>query len=57
MLYVWYFKNMVIYSCYIYRSAQQIRNIAEELDPTFQARRQGTMSLQMGQMGIWTELK
>lgn len=57
MLYVWYFKNMVTYICYIFRSAQQIRNIAEELDPTFQARRQGTMSLQMGQMGIWTELK
>ncbi|XP_063319912.1 coiled-coil domain-containing protein 187 isoform X2 [Pelmatolapia mariae] len=32
-------------------SAQQIRNIAEELDPTFQARRQGTMNLQMGQIG------
>ncbi|XP_034028834.1 coiled-coil domain-containing protein 187 isoform X2 [Thalassophryne amazonica] len=31
--------------------AQQIRNIAEELDPTFQARRQGTDSLQMGQPG------
>ncbi|XP_005930786.1 coiled-coil domain-containing protein 187 isoform X4 [Haplochromis burtoni] len=36
-------------------SAQQIRNIAEELDPTFQARRQGTMSLQMGQMGPATQ--
>ncbi|XP_030589727.1 coiled-coil domain-containing protein 187 isoform X2 [Archocentrus centrarchus] len=31
--------------------AQQIRNIAEELDPTFQARRQGTISLQVGQIG------
>ncbi|TKS76725.1 Coiled-coil domain-containing protein 50 [Collichthys lucidus] len=29
--------------------AQQIRNIAEELDPTFQARRQGTDSLRVGQ--------
>ncbi|KAM9351018.1 coiled-coil domain-containing protein 187 [Symphorus nematophorus] len=31
--------------------AQQIRNIAEELDPTFQARRQGTESLRVGQTG------
>ncbi|XP_008276735.1 coiled-coil domain-containing protein 187 isoform X2 [Stegastes partitus] len=31
--------------------AQQIRNIAEELDPTFQARRQGTDSLRVGQTG------
>uniref|UniRef100_A0A3Q3JTF2 Coiled-coil domain-containing protein n=2 Tax=Monopterus albus TaxID=43700 RepID=A0A3Q3JTF2_MONAL len=31
--------------------SQQIRNIAEELDPTFQARRQGTESLQVGQTG------
>lgn len=31
--------------------AQQIKNIAEELDPTFQARRQGTDSLRMGQTG------
>ncbi|XP_036958842.1 coiled-coil domain-containing protein 187 isoform X2 [Acanthopagrus latus] len=30
---------------------QQIRNIAEELDPTFQARRQGTDSLRVGQTG------
>ncbi|XP_074499695.1 coiled-coil domain-containing protein 187 isoform X1 [Sebastes fasciatus] len=30
---------------------QQIRNIAEELDPTFQARRQGTESLRVGQAG------
>ncbi|XP_019111763.1 coiled-coil domain-containing protein 187 isoform X2 [Larimichthys crocea] len=29
--------------------AQQIRNIAEELDPTFQARRQGMDSLRVGQ--------
>ncbi|KAM9856140.1 coiled-coil domain-containing protein 187 isoform 1-T1 [Aulostomus maculatus] len=31
--------------------SQQIRNIAEELDPTFQARRQGTDILRMGQAG------
>ncbi|XP_070824787.1 coiled-coil domain-containing protein 187 isoform X2 [Chaetodon trifascialis] len=31
--------------------AQQIRNIAEELDPTFQARRPGTESLRVGQTG------
>ncbi|KAM7411473.1 hypothetical protein PAMA_021455 [Pampus argenteus] len=31
--------------------SQQIRNIAEELDPTFQARSQGTESLQVGQTG------
>ncbi|XP_051280841.1 coiled-coil domain-containing protein 187 isoform X1 [Dicentrarchus labrax] len=31
--------------------AQQIRNIAEELDPTFQARRQGTDSLRVEQTG------
>uniref|UniRef100_A0A3Q1EQX2 Coiled-coil domain containing 187 n=1 Tax=Acanthochromis polyacanthus TaxID=80966 RepID=A0A3Q1EQX2_9TELE len=31
--------------------AQQIRNIAEELDPTFQARRQSTDSLRVGQTG------
>ncbi|XP_030279079.1 coiled-coil domain-containing protein 187 isoform X2 [Sparus aurata] len=30
---------------------QQIRNIAEELDPTFQARRQGTDSVRVGQTG------
>ncbi|XP_070695915.1 coiled-coil domain-containing protein 187 isoform X1 [Pempheris klunzingeri] len=30
---------------------QQIRNIAEELDPTFQARRHGTESLRVGQTG------
>ncbi|XP_049920912.1 coiled-coil domain-containing protein 187 isoform X2 [Epinephelus moara] len=30
---------------------QQIRNIVEELDPTFQARRQGTESLRVGQAG------
>ncbi|XP_042347175.1 trichohyalin-like isoform X2 [Plectropomus leopardus] len=31
--------------------AQHIRNIAEELDPTFQARRQSTESLRLGQTG------
>eukprot|EP00064_Thunnus_orientalis_P011438 superscaffoldBa00001653_g11469 len=31
--------------------SQQIRNIAEELDPTFQARRQGTENIQVGQTG------
>ncbi|KAM9343478.1 coiled-coil domain-containing protein 187 isoform 3-T3 [Pholidichthys leucotaenia] len=31
---------------------QQIRNIAEELDPTFQARRQMTESSQLGQTGV-----
>ncbi|KAM3618509.1 uncharacterized protein V6R79_021229 [Siganus canaliculatus] len=31
---------------------QQIRNIAEELDPTFQARRQGTESLRGGQTDV-----
>uniref|UniRef100_A0A667ZKJ2 Coiled-coil domain-containing protein 50-like n=2 Tax=Myripristis murdjan TaxID=586833 RepID=A0A667ZKJ2_9TELE len=31
--------------------AQQIRNIAEELDPTFKARRQGSESLRVGQTG------
>nr|XP_046251679.1 coiled-coil domain-containing protein 187 isoform X4 [Scatophagus argus] len=31
--------------------AQHIRNIAEELDPTFQARRHGTESLRVGQPG------
>ncbi|XP_050927309.1 coiled-coil domain-containing protein 187 isoform X1 [Lates calcarifer] len=31
--------------------AQQIRNIAEELDPTFQARRQDTESFRLGQTG------
>ncbi|XP_031146132.1 coiled-coil domain-containing protein 187 isoform X2 [Sander lucioperca] len=31
--------------------AQQIRNIAEELDPTFQARRESTESLRVGQAG------
>ncbi|CAK6963889.1 coiled-coil domain-containing protein 187 isoform X2 [Scomber scombrus] len=32
--------------------SQQIRNIAEELDPTFQARRQGTENLQVEQTGL-----
>ncbi|XP_047456172.1 coiled-coil domain-containing protein 187 isoform X2 [Mugil cephalus] len=32
--------------------AQHIRNIAEELDPTFQARRQDTESLGVGQTGL-----
>lgn len=36
---------------YVYRQTQQIRNIAEELDPTFQARRQGTDSVRVGQTG------
>ncbi|XP_032376083.1 coiled-coil domain-containing protein 187 isoform X4 [Etheostoma spectabile] len=31
--------------------AQQMRNIAEELDPTFQARRESTESLRVGQAG------
>ncbi|KAI3357504.1 hypothetical protein L3Q82_015918, partial [Scortum barcoo] len=31
--------------------AQQIKNIAEELDPTFQARRQSTEGLRVGQTG------
>ncbi|XP_069560440.1 coiled-coil domain-containing protein 187 isoform X1 [Brachyistius frenatus] len=31
--------------------AQQIRNIAEELDPTFQVKRAGTESLRVGQTG------
>ncbi|XP_078111668.1 coiled-coil domain-containing protein 187 [Sander vitreus] len=31
--------------------AQQIRNIAEELDPTFQARRESTESIRVGQAG------
>ncbi|XP_039655457.1 coiled-coil domain-containing protein 187 isoform X3 [Perca fluviatilis] len=31
--------------------AQQIRNIAEELDPTFQARRESTEGLRVGQAG------
>lgn len=35
-----------------HRQAQQIRNIAEELDPTFQGRRQGIESLRVGQTGI-----
>lgn len=35
----------------LHRQGQPIRNIAEELDPTFQARRQGTESLRVGQTG------
>lgn len=42
----------------IYRQTQQIRNIAEELDPTFQARRLSTESLRAGQTGkLETTLK
>ncbi|XP_023260866.1 trichohyalin-like isoform X1 [Seriola lalandi dorsalis] len=36
---------------YTLPQTQQIRNIAEELDPTFQARRQDTDSLRVGQTG------
>ena len=42
---------MLTYSCCVYRQVQQTRNIAEELDPTFQSRRPGTDSLRVGPAG------
>lgn len=49
--YVFHLLSILTCNCCVYRQTQHIRNIAEELDPTFQARRQGTESLRVGQTG------
>lgn len=42
--FLFHIRSTLTDKCSVYRQSQQIRNIAEELDPTFQARRQGTES-------------
>lgn len=48
---VFHLPSLFIQRCCVYRQAQHVRNVAEELDPTFQARRQETESLSVGQAG------
>lgn len=46
-----HFLRTLTEKCCVYRQSQHIRNIAEDLDPTFQARRQGTESQRVEHSG------